>query len=393
MSALARKLLVAFGVLGLVASGAATWVHYHLIVNPDYASFCDINATVSCKQAYLSRYGSVAGVPVAVGGLVFFALVLLLAWGSRGRSRIADSAPAYIFSLSTLALAVVLYLAYASFFVLKEVCPLCVATYVAVAGVFIISGGASSVPLSSLPKRVVRDLGALVAAPVALVIALLFVAGAASAVAFFPSPQERPAVKMEPLAQDQRTELERWWDLQPKVEMPYSNDGAKVLLVKFNDYQCPPCRATYFAYEPVIEKYKDRPKDFKYELKHYPLDPSCNGSVASLVHPAACDAAAAAVMAVPKGTFDKLTDWFFMHQDQLSPATVRTAAREVGGITDFDAEYPRAIQEVKTEAATGAALGVNSTPTFFLNGRKVGGLPPAAMDALIELEIKRAGGQ
>ena len=393
MSALARKLLVAFGVLGLVASGAATWVHYHLIVNPDYASFCDINATVSCKQAYLSRYGSVAGVPVAVGGLVFFALVLLLAWGSRGRSRIADSAPAYIFSLSTLALAVVLYLAYASFFVLKEVCPLCVATYVAVAGVFIISGGASSVPLSSLPKRVVRDLGALVAAPVALVIALLFVAGAASAVAFFPSPQERPAVKMEPLAQDQRTELERWWDLQPKIEMPYSNDGAKVLLVKFNDYQCPPCRATYFAYEPVIEKYKDRPKDFKYELKHYPLDPSCNGSVASLVHPAACDAAAAAVMAGPKGTFDKLTDWFFMHQDQLSPATVRTAAREVGGITDFDAEYPRAIQEVKTEAATGAALGVNSTPTFFLNGRKVGGLPPAAMDALIELEIKRAGGQ
>lgn len=393
MSALARKLLVAFGVLGLAASGAATWVHYHLILYPDYASFCDINATVSCKQAYLSRYGSVAGVPVAVGGVIFFALVLLLAWGSRGRSRLADSAPAYIFSLSTLALAVVLYLAYASVFVLKEICPLCVATYVAVAGLFIISGGASSVPLSSLPKRAVRDIGALIASPIALVIALLFVAGAASAVEFFPRPEERPVVTVEPLAQDQRTELERWWDVQPKVDMPYSNDGVKVLLVKFNDYQCPPCRATYFAYEPVIEKYKDRPKDFKYVLKHYPLDPSCNASVANLIHPAACDAAAAAVMAGPKGTFDKLTDWFFMHQDQLSPATVRSAAKEVAGITDFDAEYPRAIQEVKTEAATGAALGVNSTPTFFLNGRKVGGLPPSAMEALIDLEIKRAGGQ
>jgi len=393
MSALARKLLVAFGVLGLAASGAATWVHYHLILYPDYASFCDINATVSCKQAYLSRYGSVAGVPVAVGGVIFFALVLLLAWGSRGRSRLADSAPAYIFSLSTLALAVVLYLAYASVFVLKEICPLCVATYVAVAGLFIISGGASSVPLSSLPKRAVRDIGALIASPIALVIALLFVAGAASAVEFFPRPEERPVVTVEPLAQDQRTELERWWDVQPKVDMPYSNDGVKVMLVKFNDYQCPPCRATYFAYEPVIEKYKDRPKDFKYVLKHYPLDPSCNASVANLIHPAACDAAAAAVMAGPKGTFDKLTDWFFMHQDQLSPATVRSAAKEVAGITDFDAEYPRAIQEVKTEAATGAALGVNSTPTFFLNGRKVGGLPPSAMEALIDLEIKRAGGQ
>jgi uncharacterized membrane protein/protein-disulfide isomerase len=393
MSALARKLLVAFGVLGLAASSAAVWVHYHLIVNPDYTSFCDVSATVSCKQAYVSRYGSVAGVPVAVGGLVFFALVLLLVWGSRGRSRIADSAPAYIFSLSTLALAVVLYLAYASFFILKEVCPLCVATYVAVAGVFVMSGGASSVPLSSLPKRVLRDAGALISNPVALVVALLFAGGVASAVAFFPRAEERPVVQVQPLAQDQRTELERWWDLQPKTDMPYSNDGAKVLLVKFNDYQCPPCRGTYFAYEQVLEKYKDRPKDFKYELKHFPLDPACNGGVSNLIHPAACDAAAAAVMAQSKGTFDKLTDWFFMHQDQLSPSTVRTAAKDVGGITDFDAEYAKAIQQVKTDAATGAALGVNSTPTFFLNGRKIAALPPAALETLIDLEIKRAGGQ
>ena len=121
MSALARKLLIAFALLGLAASSAATYVHYNLIQNPDYSSFCDINATVSCKAAYLSRYGSVAGVPVAVGGVVFFAWVLLMLWGSRGKSRIRDSAPAYIFAGSTLALAVMLYLAYASFFMLKEV--------------------------------------------------------------------------------------------------------------------------------------------------------------------------------------------------------------------------------------------------------------------------------
>jgi len=85
MSALARKLLVGFALLGLIASSAATYVHYNLIRNPDYASFCDINATISCKAAYLSRYGSVAGVPVAVGGIIFFAWVLLMLWGSRGR--------------------------------------------------------------------------------------------------------------------------------------------------------------------------------------------------------------------------------------------------------------------------------------------------------------------
>ena len=75
-------------------------------------------------------------------------------------------------------------------------------------------------------------------------------------------------------------------------------------------------------------------------------------------------------MAGSKGTFDKLTDWFFMHQDELSPATVRTAAKDVGGIADFDARYDKAIQEVKTEASVGAVLGVTSTPTFFINGRR-----------------------
>src|SRR5687768_5662269 len=224
MSATARKLLVVFALLGLGASAAATYVHYNLIQNPDYASFCDINATVSCKQAYLSRFGSVGGVPVAVGGIIFFAWVLLMLWGARGKSRIRDSAPAYIFAGSTLALAVVLYLAYASFFVLKEVCPLCVATYVAVIGIFVISGGASSVPMTSLPKRVLTDMRVLVGTPMALVIALLFVAGTAWGVSAFPRDTDRPAAAAAaavaaapspPLSAAQQTELEQWWAMQP----------------------------------------------------------------------------------------------------------------------------------------------------------------------------------
>src|SRR5436190_19835493 len=223
MSALARKLLVAFGLLGLAASAAATWVHAQLILNPDYSSFCDINATVSCKQAYLSRFGSVAGVPVAVGGIIFFTLVLLLVWAGRPRSRVADTVPGYIFAVSTIGLAVVLYLAYASFFILKEVCPLCVATYVAVIGVFVISGGASSVPMSSLPSRFLRDMRVLVATPLALVVALLFIAGASWGMTVFPRETERPApVQMQALTAEQDSELARWWELQPKSpNFPY----------------------------------------------------------------------------------------------------------------------------------------------------------------------------
>src|SRR3954454_13391952 len=119
-------------------------------------------------------------------------------WGARGRSRIADSTPAYLFAGSTLGLAVVLYLGYASFFVLKEVCPLCVATYVAVIGVFIVSGGASSVPLSSLPSRFLRDMRVLVAPRIALGVALLFIAGASWGMTVFPRESDRPRARPLP---------------------------------------------------------------------------------------------------------------------------------------------------------------------------------------------------
>lgn len=394
MSPVARKLLIVFAVLGLGASGAATYVHYNLIQNPDYASFCDINATVSCKQAYLSRYGSVAGVPVAVGGLVFFGWVLLMVWGARGKSAIKDSAPTYIFAGSTLALAVVLYLAYASFFILKEVCPLCVATYVAVIGVFIISGGASSVPMSSLPTRALRDMRLLVATPLAIVIALLFVAGTAWGVSAFPRETQRPAVaQVAPVTDAQRAELEAWWNVQPVVSnFPIANNGVKVLIVEFADFQCGACKTQYLNTQPILDKYKGRPNDVRFELRHWPISSLCNPTVPSAVHAASCDAAAGYEMAKAKGTADVLKDWLFVNQEKLSPATVRNAIAEVGKVTDFDAQFPQAIQQVRTDVSIGSAIGVSSTPSFFINGRRIpgGGVAAQYFEALIELELKRA---
>ena len=393
MSSVARKLLVAFGLLGLAASSAATYVHYHLIRNPDYSSFCDINATVSCKTAYLSRYGSIGGVPVAVGGVVFFAWVLLMVWASRGKSRVADTAPGYIFAGSTLGLAVVLYLAYASFFILHAACPLCIATDIAVIGVFIISGGASSVPMSSLPRRALRDIGVLLTTPAAAIIALLFVAGAASGVTLFPHETERPYVPPAPaLTEPQQSEFQRWWDMQPRVALPFPNDGAKVQIIEFSDLQCPACRAQYFAYAPIFAKYADRPNDVKLEIKMFPLNSACNPSVPGVVHPAACDAAAAVVLARSKGTFDKLVDYFFMHQEDMNSDWIKREAADIGKIKDFDAERDRALQEVKTEASAGGALQINSTPTFFINGKRLpgGGIPPQYFDEAIQLELKNA---
>ena len=398
MTAKTRNLLLAFAVLGLGASVWSSYVHYSLLTEPGYTSVCDVNATVSCTQAYLSQYGSLWGIPVALGGVLFFALVLLmLTLAARpvvAKQKIPsyrENIPAYLFALSTAGLAFVLYLAWASFFKLNAVCLLCVATYIAVIGIFIVSGQATSFAMSTLPRRASRDLATLVKSPVALVIALIFSVGAVSLIRAFPS--EAPAAaavqpQYPPLTDQQKFDIVRWFEVQPKVDVPVEAGGAKVVLVKFNDFQCPACRETYMAYKALVQKYTAEGQ-FKFVLKHYPLEPECNPAVPGGTHRAACEAAAALVMARGNGTADKVEQWLFDNIQTLSRDTVKEGLSTVAGIADFDARYAEALAEVRADAKLGDTLKINSTPTFFLNGRKITSLPPPALELLIEHELKR----
>lgn len=414
LSARARLWLIAFTLVGLAASAGAAYVHFQLLSQPGYASFCDFSETMSCSQVYMSRFGSVAGVPVAIPGTAWFVLVLLLVAAARsGPPAFRENVPSYVFALATLALAVILYLAYASFFILRTVCVLCLTTYAGVIGVFLISGAVTTVPMTNLPRRLIADLRAVATSPVALAVALLFLAGAASAVAFFPreaafafppppaataasQPPQAPA-SQAPASQapaqpsDPTSEFERWAATQPRVNLPVSADGAKVLIVKFSDYQCPACAQTYEWYKPILAKYNaSYPGQVRFVTMDFPLHPACNAAVTRVVHLGACESAAAVRLARERGRGDAMEQWAYGNQTAL-PEMVRAAAREIGGVTDFDARYAGVIQSIKTEAALGSLNNVRSTPTFFVNGLMIaGGMPPAIFDAAIASELKRA---
>jgi len=390
--------LLALCVLGLAASGTAAYVHYRLLADPGYTSFCDVSASINCESVYRSAYGSVAGIPVALLGVLWFALALLLTLASNPRGREQADTSSYLFVLSTAALAVVLYLAYASFFVIKSFCILCALTYVAVLGIFILSGAASSAKLSSLPGMIGRDMRRLARHPVALVIAIAYLTGAVSAIAFFKvddvvnaaaSSPEAAAPAVQVLPQEQRSAFEQWLDAQPRVPLMIPNDGAKVLIVKFNDYQCPPCRQTFMEYKPILAKYREsNPGQVKFVTKDFPLEAECNTGG---VHVAACEAAAAVRLARLKNRADEMEDWLFQNQGSMSPDLVRQGLAKIAGVSDFDAQYPKLLEQVRADANFGRQLGVNRTPTFFINGVKVeGGLRPEFFDAAIAHELKRA---
>jgi uncharacterized membrane protein/protein-disulfide isomerase len=394
MTKRAAWLCLLCAVVGFGVSAAAAYTHYHLLNDPNYRSFCDVNETVSCTQVYMSRFSTVRGVPVAIFGALWFVVAgLLSVAGLTARDTVRESVPGYLFVLSTMALAVILYLGYASFFVLKAVCILCLTTYAAVIGLFLVSGAATSIPMTTLPRRLSRDVRVLVGSPVAIVVAILFFAGAATTVAFF--PREGAVAATTPAAQDpgldQRSELQRFMSTSPRVPLIVPAEGAKVLVVKFNDFECPACGQSYLQYKPILAKYQtSNPGAVRVVLKDYPLNPACNPGVAQLMHPAACDAAVAVRLARKNNREEAMEDWLYTHQTGMSSASVKQAAKDIGGITDFDAQYASTIASVKADAALGKQLGIRSTPTFFINGVKVEGMwAPQFFDQAIAFELQR----
>lgn len=418
MTSRSRLIILLLALVGLGVSGEATWIHYNLLNGTAYAAPCDINATFNCSQVYLSAYGSVKGIPVALGGVLWFGLVAMIA-GFAKTSAASDAKPAddpagaYVFALSTIGLAVVLSLAYTSFAILKTYCLLCLATYACVIGIFITAGLTASTPMLSLPKRFFTDVKGLTRKPLPLMIAVLFLLGTGTLMGYFqgedgkPLPvTSNPPPKLDSGAaaktatgqgaqDDPKAQFEAWWTAQPRIETGVPLDGAKVVVVKFSDFQCPGCKQTWIMYSPILKKYTEQGKDVRYVMKDFPLNSSCNVAVSTQMHPFSCEASAAYRGAVERGKGDAMEQWIFDNQATLTSATIRAAAKDIAGITDLDREMATRMAGIKKDTADGGALQINSTPTFFINGVRLPTgqwLNPEFFDLAIQIELKRAGG-
>ena len=392
MTKYGRPLLLVLALIALAASVASLYVHYQLIADPTYVSFCDVSETVSCEAVYKSSYGTAFGVPVAAGGVVWAGLVLVLvAYGMRApRSEAAGRAAGYVFLLSVVGLASVFYFAYASFFVLEKACPLCMAVYGSVVGIFIVSSAIAPSKLGSLVSGVGSDISGLMSSPAAMGLTALWLLGSIGLVALFPGeairePGEAAApVPIEVLDQAQLAEWHKWIDAQPRVPQAAPPAGVKVLVLKFNDYQCPACKMTYLAYKDIIAKYEaSNPGAFRYESRDFPLEGECG---LGGVHGGACEAAVAVRLAKAKDPAlgKQLEDWLFDRQPNMSRDLVKEGLVEIAQVNSFDADYPKTLEAVRADVKLGQQLGVNGTPAFFINGIRVNfSMRPAYLDAAI----------
>lgn len=135
----------------------------------------------------------------------------------------------------------------------------------------------------------------------------------------------------------------------------------KVYLVEFSDFQCPACKAYKSAVDTLMKKYKD---NLVFGYRHFPLPQ----------HPFAEYAAYAAEAAGEQGKFWEMYDYIFANQTGITKERIDEGAQTL----ELDMNvYKNAVssskikEKVAKDRADGLRFGVNSTPTFFLNGKKM----------------------
>lgn len=166
--------------------------------------------------------------------------------------------------------------------------------------------------------------------------------------------------------------------------------NAKITLVVFSDFQCPYCRS--FARTMREDLPKKYGSDVQVIFQDFPI---------ASIHKWAI-AAAEASHCIGNGNvpaFWAFHDWIFEHQGEVNETNLRQKTLEFAKTQKLDESKISACIDTHATAAevhnslkAGAGLGIQQTPTFFINGRMVpGALAWNNLDAIVQLELNRPG--
>ena len=169
----------------------------------------------------------------------------------------------------------------------------------------------------------------------------------------------------------------------PFDDAPTGNDGrpfkgnpdAKIVVIEYSDFQCPACGAAYEPTKKVINEFSD---DIRFEYRHFPLS----------YHTFTFKAAVAAEAAADQRKFWEYHDLLYENHDKLYKDDLIRYAEELGlDIEKFTETLNGNTKDalIESDFAEGQKAGVNATPSFFVNGKKVdnwGNLRNAILDEL-----------
>ena len=171
--------------------------------------------------------------------------------------------------------------------------------------------------------------------------------------------------------------------IQMKDAPSLGDPKAVVTLVEYSDFQCPVCRTLHDVLRGMLPNYRQ----VRVVFKDFPLE---------TLHPWARTAALAGRCAYQQdpAAFWKMYDAIYDNQEIISAENAWTKMSDFAGQAGLNADTfracmagPEAAAAVDASRANGQQLEVNSTPTIFVNGRRLVGADAHLLEQYIQYEI------
>jgi protein-disulfide isomerase len=194
------------------------------------------------------------------------------------------------------------------------------------------------------------------------------------------SAEQPPSQEAAEQPQYQIPENIQRYDIEEGDNPVWGPTDAPITIIEFSDYECPFCTKWHTEVWPLIQaNYGDQ---VRLVYRDFPLEQ---------LHSNATPAAAAADCAREQEMYWEYNDLLFSGQYRLNEDTFRTLAEELN--LDMDAfneclDSKRYNAEVQSDLDYAVSVGVQSTPTFFVNGLAVVGAQPYDLfEFIIEKEL------
>jgi protein-disulfide isomerase len=166
---------------------------------------------------------------------------------------------------------------------------------------------------------------------------------------------------------------------------------APVTLVEYSDFECPVCKSLHDVLRTVLPNYAGKVRVI---FKDFPIEQ---------IHPWARTAAIAGRCAYQQDpeTFWKMYDLIYDHQEVISATNAWTKMTDYAAQSGLNAETfkscmasPEPGEAVNASRTNGQLVEVNSTPTVFVNGRRMVGADQRLLEQYINYELAhRASGK
>jgi len=151
------------------------------------------------------------------------------------------------------------------------------------------------------------------------------------------------------------------------------NKDSSVTLVEYSDFQCPACKSYMPLIKQLLADYEDR---VRFVYRHFPLSQHKNAEPAAYASEAA--GKQGKFWEMHDMIFDKQSEWAEKRNAEETFAEyAKTLGLDIAQFTQ-DTNNKELRDKVDADFKSGVSAGVNSTPTFFLNGKKM--IQPRSVD-------------